>query len=178
MALTIKRPETRVSFCLDGDLQAAYEAADAEFANLSTRKLIDERLNGQAKESAQRLVELEAQMQESTVSFVLRGMPRGEWGQLTAEHGPKEGNTTDKHYGYNMEAVMTIAIPKSIVGVENSKGERLPFNVTDEWEALAADMTDAQYEDFVLGVLKVNKGRSDVPLSLSAFRMMQDSEQK
>ena len=178
MALTIKRPETRVSFCLDGDLQAAYEAADAEFSGLSTRKIIDERLNAPAKEAAQKLVDLEAQMQEATVGFVLRGLPRGEWGQLIAEHGPKDGNAVDKAYGFNVEAVMTIAVPKSIVGVENSKGEALPFNVTDEWEALAADMTDAQYEDFVLAVLKVNKGRSDVPFSLSAFRMTQDFDQK
>ena len=177
MTLIVKRPETRVSFCLDGDLQAAHEAAKAEYANLNTRRLADERLNGQAKDHAQKVVDLEEQMREATVTFVLRGLPRGEWSQLTAEHGPRDGNAVDKAYGFNPEAVMTIAIPKSIVGVENSKGEPLPFNPNDEWEALADEMTNSQYEDFVLGVLKVNAGRNDVPFSLSAFRMTQDSGQ-
>jgi hypothetical protein len=178
MTLIVKRPETRIAFCLDGDLKAAHEAAEAEYASVSTKRLADDRLTGPAKDSAQKVVDLEAQMQESTVSFVLRGLPRGEWSQLTAEHGPREGNAVDKAYGFNPEGLMTVAIPKSIVAVENSKGEPLPFNPNDEWEALADEMTNSQYEDFVLGVLKVNAGRNDVPFSLSAFRMTQDSEQK
>lgn len=177
MTLIVKRPETRVSFCLDGDLQAAHEAAEAEYANINTRRLADERLNSTAKDHAQKVIDLEEQMRESTVTFVLRGLPRGEWSQLTAEHGPREGNAVDKAYGFNPEAVMKVAIPKSIVGVENSKGEPLPFNPNDEWEPLADEMTNSQYEDFVLGVLKVNAGRNDVPFSLSAFRMTQDSGQ-
>jgi len=38
-------------------------------------------------------------------------------------------------------------------------------------------MTDSQYEDFVLATLRVNKGRNEVPFSLSAFRMIQPSDQ-
>ena len=177
MTLTVKRPETRVPFCLDGDLKAEHEAAEAEYASINTRRLADDRLNSQARDHAQKVVDLEERMKEATVTFVLRGLPRGEWGQLTAEHGPREGNATDKAYNFNVEAVMGVAIPKSIVGVENSKGEALPFNPTDEWNTLADDMTNSQYEDFVLAVLRVNAGRNDVPFSLSAFRMTQSSEQ-
>jgi hypothetical protein len=61
--------------------------------------------------------------------------------------------------------------------VENSKGEALEFDAATEWGPLADDMTNSQYEDFVLAVLRVNAGRNEVPFSLSAFRMTQDSGQ-
>jgi hypothetical protein len=104
-------------------------------------------------------------------------MKRGDWNELVAAHAPREDNTLDKTYGFNVESLMTVAIPQGIAGVENQAGEPLDFDVKTEWDALADDMTDSQYEDFVLATLRVNKGRNDVPFSLSAFRMIQDSDQ-
>jgi hypothetical protein len=104
-------------------------------------------------------------------------MKRGDWNDLVAAHAPRDGNALDKSYGFNVEALMSAAIPKSIAGVENQAGEPLDFAIADEWETLADDMTDSQYEDFVLATLRVNKGRNEVPFSLSAFRMIQDSGQ-
>jgi hypothetical protein len=73
---------------------------------------------------------------------------------------------------------MVAAIPLSIAAVENAAGDALPFDPASEWDALADEMTNSQYEDFVLAVLRVNAGRNEVPFSLSAFRMIQDSERK
>jgi hypothetical protein len=177
MTLTVKRPETRVPFCLDGDLKAAHEAADAEYVRANTKRLADPRLGDSTRSLAQKVLDLEAQMQEATVSFVVRGLPRGKWADLKVAHPPRDENETDKSYGFNVESIMTEAIPASVVRVENQAGEALPFTPADEWEALADDMTDSQYGDFVLAVLRVNAGRNDVPFSLSAFRMTQDSAQ-
>lgn len=177
MALTIKRPETRVAFCLDGNLKAEHEAAEAEFNAARSRSLADARLNDPAKELAKKINDIEEAMKASTVEFVIRGMKRGDWNELVAAHAPREDNTLDKSYGFNVESLMTAAIPQSIAGVENQAGEALDFDVKAEWDALADDMTDSQYEDFVLATLRVNKGRNDVPFSLSAFRMIQDSDQ-
>lgn len=178
MALIVKRPETRVKFCLDGDLKAAHETAEAEYTATRSRAVADARLNDPAKDLAQKVLDLEAEMLASTVSFLVRGLPRGEWSGLTAKHAPRPDNATDKAYGFNVEALMIEALPLSIVGVENSTGDPLDFDAVKEWDALADDMTNSQYEDFVLAVLRVNAGRNDVPFSLSAFRMIQDSEQK
>jgi hypothetical protein len=178
MALVVKRPETRVKFCLDGDLKAAHEAAEAEFNATRSRSLADARLNDPAKDLAKRVNDLEEEMKASTVSFLVRGMKRGDWSELVAGHAPREGNALDKSYGFNVETLMTQALPVSIVGAENAAGEPLEFDPAKEWDALADDMTNSQYEDFVLAVLRVNAGRNDVPFSLSAFRMIQDSEQK
>lgn len=177
MTLTVKRPETRVLFCLDGDLKAEHEAAEAEYTAENTRRLADKRLNSSAKSLAQKVLDLEAKMNEASVSFLVRGMRRGDWKQLTTENGPRDDNAVDKAYGYNLEAVMNVAIPRSIAAVENSKGVALDFDPLKEWDALADDMTNSQYEDFVLAVLRVNAGRNDVPFSLSAFRATQDSDQ-
>jgi phage gp37-like protein len=178
MTLTVKRPETRVPFCLDGDLKAAHEAAEAEYARENNRRMADPRLGSTVRKLAEKVQDLESQMQDSTVTFLIRGLKRGEWVELTGEHAPREKNTLDASYGYNVEAVMLEGIPRSIVAVENSKGEALDFDPAAEWETLADDMTNSQYEDFILAVLKVNAGRNDVPFSLSAFRATQDSEQK
>lgn len=178
MTLTVKRPETRVPFCLDGDLKATHEAAESEYTHANKRHLADPRLGSSVRKLAEKVQDLETQMQDSTVTFLIRGMKRGDWVELTSAHPPREKNSLDGNYGYNIEAVMLTAIPQSIVGVENNKGEPLDFNPAAEWEALAEDMTNSQYEDFILAVIKVNAGRNDVPFSLSAFRATQDSEQK
>lgn len=178
MTLTVKRPETRVQFCLDGDLKAAHEAAEAEYIRENQRNLADRRLGNNVRKLADKVLELEAKMQDSTVTFLIRGMKRGDWAELTAANPPREKHQLDANYGYNIEALMLTAIPKSIAGVTNSQGEPLDFDPSTEWEGLADDMTNSQYEDFVLAVYKVNAGRNDIPFSLSAFRAIQDSEQK
>ena len=177
MALIVKRPETRVSFCLDGNLKAEHEAAEAEFNAARSRSLADARLNDPTKELAKKVSAIEEEMKASTVEFVVRGMKRADWNDLVANHAPRDGNSLDKSYGFNVEALMTVAIPKGIAGVENRAGEPLDFDAATEWDALADDMTESQYEDFVLATLRVNKGRNEVPFSLSAFRMIQDSDQ-
>ncbi len=174
MALVVKRPETIVRFCLDGDLKAAHEAAESEFNAARSRSLADARLNDPAKDLAKRVHDLEEDMKAASVEFLVRGMKRGDWNALVAEHGPREDNSLDKSYGFNVEALMTVAVPKSIAGVSNSAGEPLDFDADKEWGPLAEDMTDSQYEDFVLATLRVNKGRNEVPFSLSAYRMIQD----
>lgn len=177
MALVVKRPETRVSFCLDGDLKAEHEAVEAEFNASRSRSLADNRLVDTSRDLAQQVSDIEGRMKEATVEFLVRGMKRGDWNELVAEHAPREGNALDKSYGFNVEALMTVAIPKCIASVEDHAGESVEFDAAAEWSALAEDMTDSQYEDFVLAVLRVNKGRNEVPFSLSAYRMIQASDQ-
>lgn len=176
MALTVKRPETLVRFCLDGELKARHEAAEAEFTNAKNRMVADKRMVDPTRTLAQAVLDLEAEMEKSTVVFTVRGFQRGKWVQLKAEHAPRQDNGLDKAYGFNVESLMIEAIPQAIAGVVDSEGAAVEFDPAKEFNALADDMTDSQYEDFVLAVLRVNAGRNDVPFSLSAFRMTQDSE--
>jgi hypothetical protein len=124
---------------------------------------------------AHALVELGEKIRAESVKFLLRGLPRKRWGTLTAENPAREGNQIDKSYGFNVEAVMIEAIPESIVSVSKD-GEPVDFDPAADWEATAEDMTDIQYEDFVLAVLTVNRGRQEVPFSLDAYRQISGSE--
>lgn len=176
MPVSVKRPETFVEFCQDANLKAEHEAAEAEYIRENQKRLADSRLGNTVRKKAERVQELEALMQESTVTFLIRGMKRGAWAELIANHPPREKNQIDARYGFNLEALMIPAIPQSIVKVTTTEGEPVEFDPATEWEGLADDMTDSQYEDFVMAVIKVNRGSNDIPFSLSASRMIQDSE--
>lgn len=176
MALTVKRPETLVRFCLDGELKSRHEAADAEYTAAKNRMIADKRMVDPTRALAQAVLDLESEMEKNTVVFTVRGFQRGKWSQLTAEHGPRQDNALDKAYGFNVESLMLEAIPAAIASVVDSEGAVVEFDPAKEFNALAEDMTNSQYEDFVLAVLRVNAGRNDVPFSLSAFRMTRDSD--
>ena len=176
MKLTVKRPETTVEFCLDGGLFAQYQETDEDLKDARRKDLADKRLNSPVTDLAKRLVELTEKMRAESVTFTLRGMPRAEWARLAAENPPRDGNPIDKQYGFNIEALMVPAIPACIVGVRK-QGESVEFDPAADWDALADEMTDAQYEDFVIKTLTVNRGRQEVPFSQAAYRLTADSEQ-
>lgn len=176
MTLNIKRPETTVEFCLDGEMYSRYEELNADLKESRQRDLADKRVNSPTSGLARQLVELTEQMRAESVTFTLRGMPRQKWRDLVAANPPREGNQLDKTYNCNLDAVMEVAIPACIVSVKKN-GEPEEFNPAKEWDALADDMTDSQYEDFVVKTLTVNRGRQEVPFSQAAYKLTADSEQ-
>lgn len=175
MKLEVKRPEKVVEFCLDGELYAEYQAAKDDLDVSRRKALADKRLADPTLALARDVVELGEKIRSESVKFLIRGLPRKRWGTLTAENPAREGNQIDKGYGFNLEAVMLEAIPESIVSVSKD-GEPVEFDPAADWEATAEDMTDIQYEDFVIAVLSVNRGRQEVPFSLDAYRQISDSE--
>ena len=176
MELSVKRPETTVEFCLDGELFSRYEELNADLVEARKRSLADDRLNGEPAIIAKKLVEVTEQMRAETVTFTLRGMPRKDWAKLIAENPPRDGHPADKGFGANAESLMTTAIPACIVSVKKD-GKPVEFDPAKKWEALADDMTDSQYDAFVLKTFSVNRGRQEVPFSQAAYKLTADSEQ-
>ena len=176
MKLTIKRPETTYDLCLDGELFAEFQEAENELKEARKMALADSRLNSPVKEIAKRIVALQEQMKAETVTFTLRGLPRKDWARMVAENPPREGNAVDKGYGANMDALMVEAIPACIVEVKKD-GEVIDFDPTKDWDALAEEMTDAQYDDFAVKTVSVNRGRQEVPFSQAAYKLTQASDQ-
>ncbi|MFC3299640.1 hypothetical protein FJV46_10700 [Arthrobacter agilis] len=176
MKLEVKRPEQTVQFCLDGALYAQYATAEEELKEARKKDLAtkDSRLNSTTTKLARELVELRGRIQQESVSFLMRGMNRKEWATLTAENPPREGSAVDKPYGFNVEAVIDTAIPRSIVSVTKD-GEPVEFDPAKDWDETADEMTDRQYEDFGMAVIALNRGRQEVPFSLDAYRRIQDS---
>ncbi|GAA1337127.1 hypothetical protein [Arthrobacter roseus] len=175
MKLEVKRPEKYVEFCLDGDLYGEYETAKEELDLARRKAMADKRLNDPAVELARKLIALGDKIRGESVRFLLRGMPRKRWATLMAENPPRDGDAVDKAHGFNVEAVMIEAIPESIISVTKDD-KAIEFTPAEDWSPTADDMTDIQYEDFVVAVLSVNRGRQEVPFSLDAYRRISDSD--
>jgi len=181
VSLVVKRPEKRVEVCLDGSLQAEWEAAEAALAEERQLKLVDARLNSTVRAKAEAVREIEEKARARSVTFLLRGMPRHVWDAFVAEHPEREGNELDKAYGYNTETIfdavlahklpvgITAEVPPTIVSVTKQDGTPVEFSPA-EWQAFADELTNAQYGSFQVAVNEINRGRTNVPFSPAAYR--------
>lgn len=174
--LTVKRAEKIVELCLDMSLRVEWEQAHEELlrAGGGTK---DERLagGGRSKASA-RIRELEKQMRASVVEFRLRGLPRGEWSAKVAKHPPRKDNDQDRALGVNSATFWDEVMPLSVVSITDANGP-VDFDMATDWVALADEMTDAQYGEFVSALLELNRGSTSVPFSLAASRPNRDSSE-
>ena len=165
--LSIKRPEKVVPLCLDASLQADWEQADRDLRDAS-KAAPSGRLTGNAEATrlAERVKALEAQMLAEVVHFRLRALPRSKWAEIVATNPPRDGDALDKTMGINREKFFDAVIPLSIVEVRRGD-ESVEFDPAD-WSALADEMTDRQYDDFVQAVFGLNRGEVSVPFSRAA----------
>ena len=72
MKLSVKRPETTVEFCLDGELFSRYEELNADLTEARKRSLADNRLNSEPAIIAKKLVEVAEQMRAESATFTDR----------------------------------------------------------------------------------------------------------
>lgn len=177
MALKITRPEKIVSLCTDAALQAEWEEAQDALAN-APREVQDDRLNSgnSTVKLAHAVQEIEQKMLASTVRFRLQALRRSEWTERVAANPPRDDNADDKARGYNQETFYDDVIARSIVEVTQD-GEAIDFDPLGEWEALADEMTDAQYSKFAEAVFVLNRGEVSVPFSRSASRALRGSSE-
>lgn len=181
MALTVKRPEKRVEVCLDGGIVARHEELSAKLETARRQRIMDKRMNDPVQKLAQEIRDLEEAAQADTVVFVIRALPRKDWQAFEEAHPAREDNEADKTFGVNVEtlfdAVLSNEDPATIARVERKEtGEAVEFAPAD-WVDFAADLTDGQYTEFQLAVLKVNRRGSEVPFSLTAYKETQPSDE-
>lgn len=186
MSLIVKRPEKRVEVCLDGSLQAEWEAAEAALTEARQRKLLDARMVDSVQVLAEAVREIEDKARAESVTFLLRGMPRHAWDAFVAAHPERDEHELDKAYGYNTETIfdavlahkvpstVTAEIPSTIVSVTKQDGTPVEFTPA-EWQAFADELTNAQYGTFQVAVNEINRGRTNVPFSPAAYREIRAS---
>lgn len=169
MSLSVKRPEKVVQLCLDAALRAEWEALTKRLADEMKRPVQDDRLNqvSGAKDLARQVGEIEDRMAAETVEFTLRGMRRNDWAQKVAAHPPRKGDTADAQYQINTATFFDDVLAASIVDVTRA-GSPIVFDPASEWSALADEMTNGQYSEFVDAVLELNRGAVGVPFSRAA----------
>lgn len=173
----ISLPERTVDLCLDGQAQADWEAAEAALEAARKTSLQDARMAGSpaVDEAARHVREVEERMADSILTFRLRAMRRTDWAATLVKYPPAEDSAADQRFGANREAFFAEAIPASIVGVTQA-GEPVDFDVEADWDDLADNMTDHQYNAFAEAVLQLNRAEVSVPFSAAASRTIRRSE--
>lgn len=167
MSLTITRAETTVEVCTDLALKAQHE--QAERALLEARRDQKTMASEIVRQLAEQVRQLEQQMAAQTVVFTIRALPHKKWAEHEEAHPPREGVEEDKGLGVNSSTFFDAVMPVSIVAVtRKSDGETVPFEPAADWPALADEISNAQYNEFALTVLRVNRGVTGAPFSSAA----------
>lgn len=158
-------PEKTVEVCLRGDLVAQVEDLERDLRDLrtNTQTLAD---RGKARQLAEQIEQVRAEMQNSSVVFRLRGLNRKQWADLLAAHPPRRNDETDKALGYNTETFFPALIRTCLVE---------PSVDDEQWERLDALLSSAQFDALVDAALAVSRRKVDVPFSFAASATLANS---
>lgn len=151
-------PEARIPLCLRADLASRHEELDqrlTELANRSSAMLADP----EQASLAQEIRAVEQQMADSTVTVLLRAVPRPDFRKLAAEHPPREGHAGDRVLGFNQETFYESLIALCLVE---------PALDRPRVERLLGKLNDGQYSALAEAAWNLNRSEVSVPFSLTA----------
>lgn len=183
MSITFNRPEKTVVLCTKLSLQAEHEQAVEALRVAQREQAQDGRENDTSvRDAAERVQALEAEMRAHEVVFTLRAWRRKSWAEFEEAHPPREGREDDKLYGINIAALDDALAgsgdwPQTIVSVTSRDGQPVEFEPRTDWAPLADEMNNAQWNEFALAVLNVNRGVTAAPFSPLASATIRRSEQ-
>lgn len=146
-----KAKTERVRLLLDGDLLDQHEQLSAEFE-----------ADGENVELAERIVALEAEIRDAEVEFVFKGMGRGRWRALIAEHPPTDDQKA-QGAEFNVDTFPFVAMAACLDE---------PRMTVDELKELNdRALTEVQFSHLWTGCLKAALGTgATVPSSEAARR--------
>jgi hypothetical protein len=156
-----RRPETTVPLCMRGDLQAVWEQLDRDF-DTADKEITDEVTEGGspvlAVKIAKQMAEVEREMRDSTVIFILRGLSRSQWQEIVKENPPIEG-VDEEGAEVNEESFVTAMIAQCCAD---------PSMTIEQAKRLHDEVTDGQWQSLATAAWQVNKNTPTVPYSLAA----------
>jgi hypothetical protein len=133
-----RRPELTVALCLRGDLIAQIQDLERQLDGATKNKKVQS---------------LQKEMQDATVVLRLRGLSNPEWHKLVAEHEPRDGNSGDKAFGFNVETFFPALIKAC-----------LQDRVSDEqWTQLQDTLSSGQFEELSNAAVAVSRRKVNVP---------------
>lgn len=180
MPIQMKRPSKTVELCTDMSLAAEHERLEAQLRDAEREETVDPRLakRSGAKTLASKVQKLEQAMADSTLAFTLTALSHKRWTELAAEHPPREDNEIDDAWDVNISTFIDAAMPESITAVtEKKSGNPVEFTGS-EWDGLADQMTDAQWNEFGLTLLRLNRQQVAPDFSKAASRVIRNSASK
>ncbi|MFV2094820.1 hypothetical protein ACFHW1_04925 [Micromonospora sp. LOL_014] len=166
-------PERTVPVCLQADLVAEHELAERQLAE-ATRRASDSLAGGSGmREIAERIEALRVEMQDHTIDFRLRAMPRPRWKAFIAAHPPRKDDAgkvdeRDRAIGVNTETFFDALVRASVVEPELD---------ASDWDLLLDErLTDRQFDELADAAWGLNRRDVDVPFSPAASRVLRGSE--
>lgn len=168
------------TMCVDGALQAEWDATLDELDNVDTEKDNGSLAKSQVAAIADRLDELRDKVAASKVTFHFERMPWTKRLALQAEHPPREKNMADRIRGFNAETYFPALIKASVVSVVGADGEEVTDIPDDVWDSLlgtetaAGSLNTGQINKLIGKADKVNNGETIVPPSARSLLESQD----
>lgn len=178
MVSLITRATRVVDLCLNMNLQGDWENADRALVDAKNAAAQDAReADTSVLDAARRVQELEQQMREHTILFTLQAWPRKKWAEFVASHPPVEGDVIDQTYGVHVGALDEV-VPAATLSVTTRDGRPFEFDPATQWDELADEMTNPQWEKFAYAVIDLNQtgGGTSVPFSPAASLAILRSE--
>ena len=157
--------EESTEICLRPDLVDAWQEAQEELEAIvasGTKGRLGAKPEGQ-QEAAQRVTDLEAEIQASSAVFRFRALPKDRFRELCDDHPPRKGNDLDTYMGYNRDAVLDEAVRLCMVD---------PVFDDASWAEFVAVVNGGEWEELRRVVNSVNKGVHDAPKSVLASRIL------
>lgn len=172
------RPKVgRVPLCLDGALRDEHARLSAVLARA---RASDDSLDGGQSDVAvaQRLTEVEAEMDEVTAEFVFEGKGRGGWRRMKADFPPQE-NDVAHGVDFDSDRFPFHAMAECLVSPASIEiGDETVALDADGFMALEDVLDDVQFEALWLTVIQLHTGdkRSvNRPESLAARSVLEQS---
>lgn len=174
----ITRATRIVDLCLNMDLQGQWEAACKALDAAKNQAALDAReADTSVRDAALAVRELEDRMREHSIRFTLQAQPRKKWAEFVAENPPVDGNPIDDAFGLHV-AELDAVIVASTLSVTKLDGSPFDFDMAEQWDELADEMTNPQWEQFALAIIELNQtgGGTQVPFSPAASLAILRSE--
>lgn len=162
---------------LRGDVVVQIEQLESELDDARQREIEKretggkERLYPETREStalAQRIKDLEAEMEDGWLDFVLEARPWSEWRDFKLANPPQENDEQDKAVDFHFSALVESDLLKSCV-VE-------PELDAEDWETIFRVCSPADIRNLGLQAFIMHERVLDIPKSLRASALLAQSD--
>lgn len=158
-------PEDRVPVCTRSDLVVQWQRLGQELAAAKLKNAADPRLaGGDTADIVRQMEALRAEVEASTVEFVLRALPRKQWHDLVEAHPPRKNDDGDVRMEVNRETFLPALVQASTVE---------PKLRDETWQQLldpaSGLLSEQQWRQLWRACWNLNVRELDVPFSVAGL---------
>lgn len=164
------RPESSVTLCTAGALNARYQSLERELEEEQRKTITSLGEGGRRRELAEQIERVLDEMRAHEHTFTFRALAHKAWSDLTAAHKPRE----DRNELVNLATFPPACITASLVAVDGEETTATAEEVDGLFDVLNEGQIDALFN----AAWEANTGGRTVPFSGLASVILQNTEQK